>query len=673
MILTVGPIGLAGVCMGSSQISWQGVFEALPHPAFVLDKDHRIIALNKAALSRIGLPAQQVIGKACHQVCHGTDHPPKGCPLETLNANGNTPVVQMEVQAFNGTYLVSCMPIGRLEDDRAIMLHIAADITPLRQTQQQLELQRAKLQGIYLAVPVGIGLVQDRILKEHNQRLCEMIGYTREEILGRDSRFLYLSEQEYDRVGRNYQNVRQFGMGTIESQWRCKDGRVIDVLLNYAALNPKDISEGVIFTALDITKRKEYEQEIRLLNRLYATLSNINQAIVRIKDIQALFEATCRIAVEQGQFRLAWIGLVDQQTRQVRPAAWAGHEDGYLRLILVTATDQPEGRGPVGTAIREGRLCVCQDVEKDQMMLPWRAPALERGYRAVAAVPIRSSGQIIGALAIYAAEPGFFTEHEQRLLMEMGQDLSFAIDAAEGERQRRQIEAALEASEQRLQLATIGANDGLWDWPDLTQDGQWWSPVFYKLLGYEQGQIEPSYTTFCGLVHPKDLTTFRAAVADQMKKAKPLDVQCRIRTRSGRYRWFRIKGGVVGDSEGRPTRMAGSILDITDLYRAYARLAANQRRISSLATQLSIVEEQQRRRIAVGVHDDIGQRLALAKLQLQGLLQALPEKDVRVLEDVCELIDQAMQHARSLAFELSNPVLYEVGLEAAVEAWPLCA
>jgi len=782
--------------MGSSQIRWQTVFEALPHPAFVLDMDHRIIAANKAALSKIGLAQGQIVGEPCWRICHGTETPPEGCPLETLRSSGTSEIVQMEVQAFGGTYLVSCMPIGDAGTEGGIVLHVAADITPLKhaqkalqasaqryrslvetmpngvleldeqgqvvfanpaaeamlgyapgslvgtriwwlekdspgqleglvrsmvhqrpeptiyrgtwvkrsgglvvvqvdwayrfnldgvltglvavvtditaqyQAEERLRREQALLQSIYLAVPVGVGLVYNRILKDHNERLSQMIGYQREELIGRDSRFLYLTDEEYERVGRNYENIRRLGIGTIETQWRCKDGRVIDVLLNYASLNPDDLSQGVIFTALDITERKRHEREIARLNRLYATLSNVNQAIIRIRDPQALFEAICKIAVEQGRFRLAWIGLLDERTKMVRPVAWAGHEAGYLKDIRVTAEDEPEGRGPVGTAIRSGRLSVCQDVERDPMMAPWREAALERGYRAVAAVPIVVLGQVKGAFAIYAPEPGFFSEHEQQLLIEMGQDISFALQAAQIEQQRAQMQSALELSEQRLQLATMGANDGIWDWPDLGQDGHWWSPVFFRLLGYEHGQIEPSYVAFCELVHKKDIGQFKAAVADLIERDRPMDVECRLRTRSGRYRWFRIRAGAVRDKDGKAVRLAGSIRDVTEVHKAHARLAVNQKRLNSLATKLSLAEEQERRRIAVGVHDDIGQRLALAKLQLQTLLQSSAASQVAgVVDQVCELIDQTMQQARSLAFELSNPVLYEVGLEAAVESW----
>lgn len=656
--------------MGSSQVQWQAVFEALPHPAFVLDTDSRILAANRAAISAVGLRRDQVIGRPCWEVCHGTAEPPDGCPFQRLKASGKPQISQMEVEVLGGIYLVSCMPIIDHQGQVGGILHVAADITPIKQVEGLLRQQQALLQGIYLAVPVGIGLVHNRILKDCNQRLCQMIGYDRQQIMGRDSRFLYLTDQEYDRVGRNYDNIRRDGIGTIESQWRCKDGRVIDVFLHYAALNPKDLSEGVVFAALDITERKRSEQQIRGLNRLYATLSNINQTIVRVRDEQLLYDSICRVVVEEGQFRMAWIGLVEQDTGLVRPIASWGEGRDYLSQIQISIKEQPEGRGPTGTAIRQNRICICQDIESDPRMEPWRHAALERGFRSSAAVPIQLSGRVIGALNLYAAEPGFFSDNETRLLHEMGRDISFALEMIHSDRQRAQMEQALQLSEQRFQIATMGANEGLWDWPDLDKDQQWWSPVFFKLLGYKEGQIEPSYSAFCQLVHPKQRDAFKSACVMLIKRDMPLDVVCRMRTSSGRYRWFAIRAGSIKDKDGNVIRIAGSIRDVTDIRRAQQRLAANQRRLNSLATQLSLAQERERRRIAVGVHDDIGQRLALAKLQLQTLLHSQTANQVAgVVEQVCELIEQTMQQARSLAFELSCPVLYEVGLDAAIESW----
>jgi|GEM_PF-4761487 len=178
-----------------------------------------------------------------------------------------------------------------------------------------------------------------------------------------------------------------------------------------------------------LNERRQAEKRILRLNRLYATLSQINQTIVRVREPQALFESICRVAIEHGQFRMAWIGLIDETSGLVKPVAFAGQEQGHLKNISIEYEDESLGRGPVGTAIREERCIICQDIASDPLMGPWREPALQRGYRSLAAVPIRQQGRVIGALAVYSAETRGFDREDEKLLDEIGGDISFALDS----------------------------------------------------------------------------------------------------------------------------------------------------------------------------------------------------------------------------------------------------
>ena len=127
---------------------------------------------------------------------------------------------------------------------------------------------------------------------------------------------------------------------------------------------------------------------------------------------------------------------------------------------------------------------------------------------------------------------------------------------------RRQYEQALRDSEQRFEMAMQGSQDGFWDWPNVDEDAEWWSPQFYELLGYENGKITASLSTFRDMLHPEDQQkTFDAVEACFQDKA-PFDIEYRLRTASGDYRWFRARGVLIRNKTGKPQRMAGSIQDI---------------------------------------------------------------------------------------------------------------
>lgn len=205
----------------------------------------------------------------------------------------------------------------------------------------------------------------------------------------------------------------------------------------------------------ELTERKRAEVRILRLNRLYATLSQINQTIVRARDRDTLFREICRVAIEFGQFRLAWIGLIDEAEQRVRPVAFAGEEQGYLTNVSVKYRDETLGRGPTGTAIREGRCVICQDIATNPLMTPWRDQALQRGYGSSAAVPIRQNTDVVGALTVYASEPDGFDADDERLLDEIGLDISFALDMLEQEAQRLRAEDALQSLNLELEQRVV--------------------------------------------------------------------------------------------------------------------------------------------------------------------------------------------------------------------------
>jgi PAS domain S-box-containing protein len=135
--------------------------------------------------------------------------------------------------------------------------------------------REATLRSIFTSAPIGIGLVRDRILEQVNERLCEMLGYREEELLGKSARMVYPDDEEFERVGREkYDQIRQRGTGSVETRWKCKDGRIIDVLLNSTPLDPGNLAGGVTFTALDMTARKSAEQRLRDSEKTYRDVFN---------------------------------------------------------------------------------------------------------------------------------------------------------------------------------------------------------------------------------------------------------------------------------------------------------------------------------------------------------------------------------------------------------------
>lgn len=175
-------------------------------------------------------------------------------------------------------------------------------------------------------------------------------------------------------------------------------------------------------------ERRRANETILHLNRLYAVLSRTNRAVIRIRDRQLLLEEACRIAVEEGQFLMAWIGIADPVTHDVQPVAACGYEVGYLSTVSVSTDNVPKGMGLTGTSIREGRPMISNDIASDPRMGSYRDEAFRRGYRSSASIPIICNGGTIGAMRFYSSERGFFNDREIQLLEELVADICFALD-----------------------------------------------------------------------------------------------------------------------------------------------------------------------------------------------------------------------------------------------------
>ena len=185
-------------------------------------------------------------------------------------------------------------------------------------------------------------------------------------------------------------------------------------------------------------------------SRLYFLASQLNQMMVRTSNEATLFKEACRIAVGVGHFRMAWIGMIDEETQQIIPLAHAGEETGYLSEI-VSGGKVLEGSGPVSTALRQGKYIVCNDIERDAHMAPRKNAGLARGYRSSIALPIIKSGKISGAFVLYASVKNFFDAAEIALLEEITGNISFALEVYEREMLRKKAEGAVLESERRYQ------------------------------------------------------------------------------------------------------------------------------------------------------------------------------------------------------------------------------
>jgi len=234
------------------------------------------------------------------------------------------------------------------------------------------------------------------------------------------------------------------------------------------------------------------DQALRPIERVLLTIRACNRALVRAADEPDLLREICRVAVEQGGYRMAWVGYPQaDETKSVVVAASAGHEAGYLDDIKISWDgNRAEGRGPCGTAIRTGQVAIFNNHSTDPNYQPWRAAAAARGYAASVGLPLLEGSRCFGVFSIYAAEANAFDAAEVDMLKELASDLAFGVLALRLREDNQQAERALAKAHAHYQNLLHVAADGI---HILEMDGRLIeaSPSFYRMLEYDPDNPPP--------------------------------------------------------------------------------------------------------------------------------------------------------------------------------------
>jgi PAS domain S-box-containing protein len=268
---------------------------------------------------------------------------------------------------------------------------------------------------------------------------------------------------------------------------RRKDGLEFPVDI---ILRPVEIGgvPSAICLVQDITQQRRTETELRQKNRAHATLSACNQLLVRATDEAELLNEICRICVEIGGYRMAWVSYAEHDAQKsVRPVAQKGFEQGYLESANITWADAERGRGPTGTAIRTRQICIARDIPGDPTYAPWLAAAIQHNYAASIALPLIVADKVLGALNIYSSEADAFDMDEAELLKELAADIAFGVETLHTRHARAQAEEALRESEERYHLISTVASDYMFSTrvdPDGKLSPNWATGALETITGF---------------------------------------------------------------------------------------------------------------------------------------------------------------------------------------------
>lgn len=266
---------------------------------------------------------------------------------------------------------------------------------------------------------------------EANDRALSAYGYSKEEIVGLNISALR-SPQVLFPLEDRLKEISHLNGDVFESLHKRKDGTVfpVEVSARMIQLAGRQYFQGIV---RDTSERKQAEEKISRLNRLYRLLSQINQTVIHARDKNELLKQACIIAVEEGKFNLAWVGLIEDVKSALSTVAVCGKDEGFLaKPPGYLAEMLSEWESTVRT-LSEGNPQINNDL-KD---------FLGQGYRSNAQFPLRQEGSVVGVISFFSDQVGFFNEQEIQLLAELSNDLSFALDHLEEEKRRKRVEEEL--------------------------------------------------------------------------------------------------------------------------------------------------------------------------------------------------------------------------------------
>jgi diguanylate cyclase (GGDEF)-like protein/PAS domain S-box-containing protein len=329
-----------------------------------------------------------------------------------------------------------------------------------------------------------------------------------------------------------------------------------------------------------LREKRRSEDRLRRVARARFVMAQCNRVLVRAGDERQLFQDMCRIVVESGGHRMAWIGIARQDAeRTIEPVASFGDHDQLLSRVRISWADDEFGQGPAGRAVRTGEPQIIRDVEQSAAYR-WRQEAVAGGHRALASLPLSCAGTTLGVLGLLPSEPDAFDAEEIELLKELADDIGYGVHALRARAAQHEAEAALRASEARFQSTFAQVAVGL---AHVDFSGRFLlvNDRLCAIFGY--GREEILGQSFQKLTVPEDLAHSLASVQQVVTGALPsVTVEKRCLRKDGSMFWTSVTASLGKDGQGDSRYVIVAVEDIDERKQADIGLREYNARLAAI-------------------------------------------------------------------------------------------
>lgn len=655
-----------------SETHYKTLIEMAADPVLAIDREGKIILMNPAAEETLGYRRDEAAGRSVAEIMVSKS---SLAEFEGCLSRQSCRDVEMEMAKRDGTTFPAELSVSPEtgSGERATRTIIIRDVSQrkrieekLREANDLLERRvRERTAELLAAVDYGRSLLEASLdplvtisregrITDVNRATEQVTGLARDRLIGTDFSDYFTDPGAARRGYRKAfaeSEVRDYPL-TI----RHAGGKTTDVMY-HASVYRNSAGEilGLFAAARDITEVRKAETALREINEsLERRVAERTEALQLAKDYAETLIRTANVLII-GLDAAANVMTFNDQAEKVTGYARA-EILGRNWFEVVVPRDRFPSAWEAFSRLHEGALpeeyenpILTQDGR--ERIISWRNSELREG------------GTVKGTI-------------------------SFGRDITE----RRRAEEALRAHHELLKIAQLAANAGIWGW-DIPSGAITWSEELYSLFGLDPA-TPATFQTWQGTVHPDDRQPATQRILRSVREGIPLENEFRIIRPDGRLRWIRARGRTVYSGNGEPLSMSDICIDATEskqveeaLREAKEGLEEKVRErtaelvilmedlersrddLRRLASELVIAEERERKRISGVLHDEMAQTLAAAKMRLD-LLRSMPggEDGRKAVSEAEELIGQSIRQTRALMTDITNPVLYDMGLQAAVDA-----
>ena len=551
-------------------------------------KDGLILDISDSFTETVGYHREEIVGRSVLDINLWADKNERRQYVDLLREKGEVRGFVAHVNAKDGRVLPFEISGRQVEiGGEACVVSISRDISELRQQTIALRKQVGTLDSILRAAPTGIGVMRGHVIAEANQRLCEMTGYSRDELVDQSARILYPSREEFEWVEKEKGGqIDRQGTGTMETRWRRKDGRIIDVLLSSTPIDPEDSTIGVTMTALDITRRKDSERTLRLQASYLATLHQTTLGLIGHLEPGEVLNAILRNVTALIPNADGFIYLHDDATDEMVVRAASGpYAEGFLGFRLKM------GDGLAGRAAQRGQPVLVEDYQN------WQGRSTHpifKDLRTALSVPIMSHDRALGTIGMscFGGDKQFRKE-EIDILSRFADLAAIALENArlysEVQAQlkdKERMEDALRRSEQRYRAVFDNTGTGT----VLSEQDTTLSMVnqgFADLVGYPRSEIE-GRMKWTDLIDPADHARM-LEIHHQRRKdpaTAPKTFECGLIDRHGVRKDVMLQVDLIPGT----TTSVGSFTDVTSIKQAAQTLRKYEQMVTSSSDYIALLD-----------------------------------------------------------------------------------